>query len=74
MRTPAPLREYAPGFIPSLRPALSYSRLLEPKPASCIAAVTVAPRSSEALKRSIRRAPWYSRGVIPSAALNTRCR
>ena len=53
---PAPPWRYVAGVMPSCASATSYARLLEPKPASYVARLTVPPRRSCDLKRSARRA------------------
>jgi hypothetical protein len=60
--------------MPSDVAARSYTRLLDPNPASYVARLTVSPARRRALKLSIRRAVWYRFGVTPTRRLNDRWR
>ena len=67
-------RRYLSGVMPSCDAVRSYNRLLAPYPASYMARVTVSPACRFLLSVRSRQESAYSRGVIPSAALNFRCR
>ena len=66
-------RRYLSGVMPSCDAVRSYNRLLEPYPASYMARVTESPDCSLCFNVFSRQESAYSRGVIPSTALNRRC-
>ena len=67
-------RRYLSGVMPSCEAVRSYSRLLDPYPASYIARVTESPACKLRFKVRKRQESAYSLGVIPRAALNFRCK
>ena len=67
-------RRYLPGSIPNSEAVREYNRLLELYPASCIARVTDCPDFNHCRNPRMRHEFAYSFGVIPSTALNMRCR
>src|SRR6185503_5123879 len=74
IRTPAPPRRNDAGVIPSTSLDFSYTRLLDPKPASYVARLTVSPARSRDLKRATRWAWLYCLGETPTMRLNDRWR
>jgi len=72
MPVPGAPRLYVAGVIPSCACAFSYTRLVEPYPASYSAGLTRPRDRSSVLNRSRRRASRYWRGLMPSTRWKVR--